>query len=111
VARSTMLATTSTSSALTSPFAAVGARGSATPNASRTITVMVERGDADRAYKRLRRIMVSEGIYQDFRSTTEGHKKPSELRVIARKERERRSYRSKLNSKLGWIMRRKERGF
>jgi hypothetical protein len=55
--------------------------------------------------------MVSEGIYKDLRETTEGHRKPSELRVIARKEREQRSYRSKVNSKLGWIMRRKERGF
>jgi ribosomal protein S21 len=78
---------------------------------SMSITVNVERGDAERAYKRLRRIMVSEGMYKDVRATTEGHRKPSEWKVLARKERERRTYRSKLNSKLGWIMRQKDRGF
>lgn len=75
------------------------------------ITVAVERGDAERAYKRLRRIMMSEGVYEDLRATTEGHRKPSELRVLARKERERRTVRQRLNSRLGWIMRQKERGF
>lgn len=75
------------------------------------ITVAVERGDAERAYKRMRRIMLSEGVYDDLRATTEGHRKPSELRVLARKERERRTMRMKLNSRLGWIMRQKDRGF
>ena len=75
------------------------------------ITVAVERGDAERAYKRLRRIMLSEGVYEDLRAMTEGHRKPSQLRVLARKERERRTVRQKLNSRLGWIMRQKERGF
>ena len=75
------------------------------------ITVSVERGDAERAYKRLRRIMMSEGAYEDLRASTEGHRKPSQLRVLARKERERRTMRQKLNSKLGWIVRQKERGF
>jgi len=59
----------------------------------------------------LRKIMVSEGIYKELRESTTGHRKPAELRVLARKERERRTRRSKLNSKLGWIMRQKERGF
>jgi len=75
------------------------------------ITIPVDNGDAERAYRRLRKIMVSEGIYKELRESTTGHRKPAELRVLARKERERRTRRSKLNSKLGWIMRQKERGF
>jgi len=75
------------------------------------ITIPVDNGDAERAYRRLRKIMVSEGIYKELRESTMGHRKPAELRVLARKERERRTRRSKLNSKLGWIMRQKERGF
>jgi ribosomal protein S21 len=103
-------------SAIAAPFALASA--SALANARQPslatrpmITIPVERGDAERAYKRLRRIMMSEGIYKDLRASTEGHRKPSQLRVLARKERERRTKRSKLNSKLGWIMRQKERGF
>jgi ribosomal protein S21 len=105
VARTDLLtasASTSSTSRVATSSAPFGARG---------ITVNVERGDAERAYKRLRRIMLSEGIYKDLRASCEGHKKPSQLRVLARKERERRNFRSKINSRLGWIMRRKERGF
>lgn len=105
VARTDLLAGASTSSLATTTSA------TSTPFSARGITVNVERGDAERAYKRLRRIMLSEGIYKDLRASCEGHKKPSQLRVLARKERERRNFRSKINSRLGWIMRRKERGF
>jgi len=104
VARTDLLAGASTSSLATTS-------ATSTPFGARGITVNVERGDAERAYKRLRRIMLSEGIYKDLRASCEGHKKPSQLRVLARKERERRNFRSKINSRLGWIMRRKERGF
>ena len=97
-------------SAIAAPFALANARQPSIATRP-MITIPVERGDAERAYKRLRRIMMSEGIYKDLRASTEGHRKPSQLRVLARKERERRTKRSKLNSKLGWIMRQKERGF
>jgi len=90
---------------------AANARASTRATSARTITVMVERNEAERAYKRLRRIMINEGVYKDLRAAKEGYRKPSELRVIARKDRERRTYKSALNSKLGWIIRRKERGF
>jgi ribosomal protein S21 len=102
--------TTTSSSGSTSTTTA--ARGGDVVIARRgVITIPVDNGDAERAYKRLRKIMVSEGIYKELRESTTGHRKPAELRVLARKERERRTRRSKLNSKLGWIMRQKERGF
>ena len=130
VARRAMSSSSSSSSALgaLSRRAAVGAWGTATTAAAAmttmmrgggfgdiarrgVITIPVDNGDAERAYRRLRKIMVSEGIYKELRESTTGHRKPAELRVLARKERERRTRRSKLNSKLGWIMRQKERGF
>ena len=129
VARRAMSSSASSSSALgaRSRRAAVGSWGTTATAAAATptmrgggvgeiarrgvITIPVDNGDAERAYRRLRKIMVSEGIYKELRESTTGHRKPAELRVLARKERERRTRRSKLNSKLGWIMRQKERGF
>jgi ribosomal protein S21 len=103
---------TTTSSSGSSTTTTTAARGGDVVVARRgVITIPVDNGDAERAYKRLRKIMVSEGIYKELRESTMGHRKPAELRVLARKERERRTRRSKLNSKLGWIMRQKERGF
>ena len=128
VARRAMSSSSSSAlGALSSRRAAVGAWGTTATAAAMTtmmrgggfgdiarrgvITIPVDNGDAERAYRRLRKIMVSEGIYKELRESTTGHRKPAELRVLARKERERRTRRSKLNSKLGWIMRQKERGF
>ena len=128
VARRAMSSSSSSAlGALSSRRAAVGAWGTTATGAAMTtmmrgggfgdiarrgvITIPVDNGDAERAYRRLRKIMVSEGIYKELRESTMGHRKPAELRVLARKERERRTRRSKLNSKLGWIMRQKERGF
>lgn len=127
VARRAMSSSSSSALGALSRRAAVGAWGTTATAAAMTtmmrgggfgdiarrgvITIPVDNGDAERAYRRLRKIMVSEGIYKELRESTTGHRKPAELRVLARKERERRTRRSKLNSKLGWIMRQKERGF
>jgi len=112
-ARSLRAAVSSWGTTATAAATTTAMRGGGVGDIARrgVITIPVDNGDAERAYRRLRKIMVSEGIYKELRESTMGHRKPAELRVLARKERERRTRRSKLNSKLGWIMRQKERGF
>jgi ribosomal protein S21 len=80
------------------------------------IGVVVEDGNVDRAMRRLKRTMINEKMFDLFKERLgggkgSGFKKPSEHRVLALKERDRRVFKKKLKQKIGWILRRRERGF
>ena len=64
-------------------------------------------GDVDRAMRKLKRVMINGGI-EKMKETgvPEGFG-----RRVARRERDHRKWKKALRSKLGWIMRRKDRGF
>jgi hypothetical protein len=66
--------------------------------------------------RRLKRTMINEKMFEAFKTRLgtgrdAGFKKPSEKRVLALKERDRRVFKKKLKQKIGWILRRRERGF
>ena len=67
-------------------------------------------GDVDRAMRKLKRVMINEGIEKSMKRR-QVFLKGSDARVVARRERDHRKWRKALRSKLGWIMRRKDRGF
>lgn len=67
-------------------------------------------GDVDRAMRKLKRTMINEGIEKDMKGRRV-FVKGSDQRVIAKRERDHRKWKKTLRSKLGWIMRRKDRGF
>ena len=80
------------------------------------VGVIVEDGNVDRAMRRLKRTMINEKMFDAFKERLgtgrdAGFKKPSEKRVLALKERDRRVFKKKLKQKIGWILRRRERGF
>ena len=80
------------------------------------VGVVVEDGNVDRAMRRLKRTMINEKMFEAFKTRLgtgrdAGFKKPSEKRVLALKERDRRVFKKKLKQKIGWILRRRERGF
>jgi ribosomal protein S21 len=80
------------------------------------VGVVVEDGNVDRAMRRLKRTMINEKMFEAFKTRLgtgrdAGFKKPSEKRVLALKERDRRVFKKKLKQKMGWILRRRERGF
>ncbi|CAL6321253.1 unnamed protein product [Bathycoccus prasinos] len=66
--------------------------------------------------RRMKRTMINEKMFDAFKERLgqgrdAGFKKPSEKRVLALKERDRRVFKKKLKQKIGWILRRRERGF
>ena len=67
-------------------------------------------GDVDRAMRKLKRTMINEGIEKSMKAR-KVFVKGSDQRVVAKRERDHRKWRKQLRSKLGWIMRRKDRGF
>ena len=67
-------------------------------------------GDVDRAMRKLKRVMINEGIEKSLKKRLV-FLKGSDARVVARRERDHRKWKKALRSKLGWIMRRKDRGF
>ena len=80
------------------------------------VGVVVEDGNVDRAMRRMKRTMINEKMFDAFKERLgqgrdAGFKKPSEKRVLALKERDRRVFKKKLKQKIGWILRRRERGF
>ena len=101
-------------------FAAFGALRNAAPPAStrgqvrgKTKGVGVHvgaDGDVDRAMRKLKRVMINEGIEKSLKKRLV-FLKGSDARVVARRERDHRRWKKALRSKLGWIMRRKDRGF
>ena len=67
-------------------------------------------GDVDRAMRKLKRVMINEGIEKNVKKRLV-FLKGSDARVVAKRERDHRKWKKALRSKLGWIMRRKDRGF
>ena len=67
-------------------------------------------GDVDRAMRKLKRVMINEGIERSMKKRLV-FLKGSDANVVARRERDHRKWKKALRSKLGWIMRRKDRGF
>jgi ribosomal protein S21 len=66
--------------------------------------------DVERAVRKIRRKMMVEGIERAMQRQKH-FVKGAERRVIAKRERDHRKWRKALRSKLGWIVRRKDRGF
>jgi ribosomal protein S21 len=64
----------------------------------------------ERAVRKIRRKMMVEGIERAMQRQKH-FVKGAERRVIAKRERDHRKWRKALRSKLGWIVRRKDRGF
>ncbi|KAG6547577.1 hypothetical protein Mapa_011026 [Marchantia paleacea] len=75
----------------------------------RTIMVEVKRNDLDRAIRRWRRKCKEENLKS--LKDREYFRKPSELKVLARKERDHRIMKRAFKQKLKWIMSRRQRGF
>ena len=95
-------------------FAARGAFAPSVPGAVRGKTTGVgvfvgADGDVDRAMRKLKRTMIMEGIEKQMKRRA--HYVKGEQRVIAKRERDHRKWRKAIRGKLGWIVRRKERGF
>ena len=101
-------------------FAASGVLRNAAPPASRRTMVRGKTkgvgvhvgadGDVDRAMRKLKRVMINEGIEKSVKKRLV-FLKGSDARVVAKRERDHRKWKKALRSKLGWIMRRKDRGF
>ena len=96
-------------------FAARGAFAPSVPGAVRGKTTGVgvfvgADGDVDRAMRKLKRTMIMEGIEKQMKRRAH-YVKGAEQRVIAKRERDHRKWRKAIRGKLGWIVRRKERGF
>ena len=60
--------------------------------------------------RKLKRVMINEGIEKNVKKRLV-FLKGSDARVVAKRERDHRKWKKALRSKLGWIMRRKDRGF
>jgi ribosomal protein S21 len=101
-------------------FAASGVLRNAAPPASTRVMVRGKTkgvgvhvgadGDVDRAMRKLKRVMINEGIEKNVKKRLV-FLKGSDARVVAKRERDHRKWKKALRSKLGWIMRRKDRGF
>ncbi|KAL3701166.1 hypothetical protein R1sor_019188 [Riccia sorocarpa] len=94
------------------PFAASGAVGAAEILGSRcqqvrTIMVEVRKNDLERAIRRWRRKCKEENLRA--LKDREYYIKPSEKKVLARKERDHRVARKAFKQKLNWIMSRRQR--
>ena len=75
------------------------------------MTVYVgDNNDVDRALRKLRRMMIGEGLVQEMKDRRY-FRKGSDKRVEARSMREYKTRKQTLRRRLGWIMHRKERGF
>jgi ribosomal protein S21 len=100
-------------------FAAFAARGATPPSSTHRHVRHVTKGvgvhvgadgDVDRAMRKLKRTMINEGIEKAMKAH-QVFLKGSDARVVAKRERDHRKWRKALRSKLGWIVRRKDRGF
>ncbi|BBM98464.1 small subunit ribosomal protein S21 [Marchantia polymorpha subsp. ruderalis] len=94
------------------PFAASGIRKLAKNGCGqqvRSIMVEVKNNDLDRAIRRWRRKCKEENL--KVLKDREYFRKPSELKVLARKERDHRIIKRAFRQKLKWIMSRRQRGF
>jgi len=75
-----------------------------------SISVPVDRDNVERAMMRFNRMLVEEGLVKAAKAK-ETHMTPSEAKVEARKDRDYRLAKKRLKWKLGWVIRRKTRGF
>ena len=110
------------------------APGTHAPGGARGISVYVEHNNMDKALRRLKRLMIEEGITKELKERTH-NQKPSQLRVrgasavaaaassatltlrvraaqvLEQKARDKRLKKRELKIKLNWILRKKARGF
>ncbi|CAK9257493.1 unnamed protein product [Sphagnum jensenii] len=78
------------------------------PKQVRHIMVEVVNDDLERAIRKLMRRLRDDGCIRRLRSR-QYYQKPSELKVLARKERDKRIQRKAFRKKLNWIMERRKR--
>lgn len=78
------------------------------PQQVRHIMVEVVNDDLERAIRKLMRRLRDDGCIRRLRSR-QYYQKPSELKVLARKERDKRIQRKAFRKKLNWIMERRKR--
>ncbi|KAH8964600.1 hypothetical protein BDL97_04G075600 [Sphagnum fallax] len=76
----------------------------------RQIMVDVVKDDLERAIRKLMRRLKEDGTIRVMRSR-QYFQKPSELKVLAAKERDKRIQKKAFREKLKWIMERRSRGF
>ncbi|XP_024400092.1 uncharacterized protein [Physcomitrium patens] len=77
---------------------------------TRTVMVEVTNDDLERAIRKMKRRLKDDNGIKLLRER-EYYRKPSELKVLARKERDKRIAKKEFRSKLKWITNRRSRGF